>query len=244
MRIAVLADVHGNIDALHAVIADLKQQSPDLTVNLGDCLSGPLWPAETADLLMDLGWPTVRGNHDRWLTAPPDPVGPWEADTLPQLTAAHHAWLAALPATLTIGDAFLCHATPRSDTTYWLHELRPDGSFAETPTARIAGQADGIVQSLLLCGHTHIARAVRLDDGRLAVNPGSVGCPGFEDDRPVYHRAEAGLPHAAYAVLDQTPHGWAVSFRRIPYDTRRAVAHAAARGRPDWASVLATGFLP
>jgi predicted phosphodiesterase len=244
MRIAVLADVHGNIDALHAVITDLKQQSPDLTVNLGDCLSGPLWPAETADLLMDLGWPTVRGNHDRWLTAPPDPVGPWEADTLPQLTSAHHAWLAALPATLTLGEAFLCHATPRSDTTYWLHELRPDGSFAETPTDRIAGQAEGIAQSLLLCGHTHIARAVGLDDGRLAVNPGSVGCPGFEDDRPVYHRAEAGLPHAAYAVLDQTPDGWAVAFRRIPYDTRRAVSRAAARGRPDWTSVLATGFLP
>ena len=243
MRIAVLADVHGNVDALRAVIADLKQQSPDLTVNLGDCLSGPLWPAETADLLIDLGWPTVRGNHDRWLTAPPDPVGPWEADTLPHLTAAHHAWLAALPATRIVDDAFLCHATPRSDTTYWLHELRPDGSFAETPPDRVARQADGIAQSLILCGHTHIARAVRLADGRMVVNPGSVGCPGFEDDTPVYHRAEAGLPHAAYAVLDRMAQGWAVSFRRIPYDTRRAVARAAALGRPDWASVLATGFL-
>ena len=244
MRIAVLADVHGNIDALRAVTADLKQQSPDLTVNLGDCLSGPLWPAETADLLMELGWPTVRGNHDRWLTAPPDPLGPWEADALPHLTVAHHAWLAALPATRVVEDAFLCHATPRSDTTYWLHGLRPDGSFAETPQDRIAGQAEGIAQSLILCGHTHIARAVRLADGRMVVNPGSVGCPGFEDDAPVYHRVEAGLPHAAYAILDRMPQGWAVTFRRIPYDSRRAVARAAARGYADWASVLATGFLP
>ena len=244
MRLAVLADAHGNIDALRAVITDLKQQSPDLTVNLGDCLSGPLWPAETADLLMDRGWPTVRGNHDRWLTAPPDPPGPSDAAALPHLTADLHAWLAALPPTLIVGDIFLCHGTPRSDTAYWLQEVRPDGSLAETPPDRIAGQADGIAQSLLLCGHTHIARAVRLNDGRLAVNPGSVGLPGFEDDAPVYHRAEAGLPHAAYAVLDRVPHGWAVSFRRIPYDTRRAVALAAARGRPDWASVLATGFLP
>ncbi len=86
MRLAVLADVHGNLDALHAVLDDLKTQSPDLTVNLGDCLSGPLWPAETADLLIGLGWPTVRGNHDRWLIAPPDPVGPWEADALPHLS--------------------------------------------------------------------------------------------------------------------------------------------------------------
>ena len=78
----------------------------------------------------------------------------------------------------------------------------------------------------------------------MVVNPGSVGCPGFEDDAPVYHRVEAGLPHAAYAILDRMPQGWAVTFRRIPYDSRRAVARAAARGYADWASVLATGFLP
>jgi predicted phosphodiesterase len=251
MRIAVLADVHGNIDALHAVLADLKQQSPDLTVNLGDCLSGPLWPAETADLLMDLGWPTVRGNHDRWLTAPPDPVGPWELDTLPHLTAPlpdltphHHSWLASLPATMIVEDAFLCHATPQYDTVYWLHEVRPDGSFAETPPDWVARQAEGVSQSLILCGHTHIARAVRLADGRMVVNPGSIGCPGFEDDEPVYHRVEAGLPHAAYAVMDLTRNGWAVAFRRIPYDSSRAVARASSRNRPGWASVLATGFLP
>ena len=48
MRLAVLADIHGNLDALQAVLADLARQSPDLIVNLGDCLSGPLWPLETA----------------------------------------------------------------------------------------------------------------------------------------------------------------------------------------------------
>jgi diadenosine tetraphosphatase ApaH/serine/threonine PP2A family protein phosphatase len=244
MRLAVLADAHGNIDALRAVITDLKQQSPDLTVNLGDCLSGPLWPAETAGLLMDQGWPTVRGNHDRWLTAPPDPPGPWEADALPHLTKLHHAWLDALPATRVVDDAFLCHATPQSDTTYWLHEARADGAFARSLLPRITPRAEGISQSLILCGHTHIARDVHLADGRMVVNPGSVGCPGFDDDAPVYHRAEAGSPHAACAVLDRTAGGRAVSFRRNPHDTRRAVALAAARGRPDWASVLATGFSP
>jgi diadenosine tetraphosphatase ApaH/serine/threonine PP2A family protein phosphatase len=193
---------------------------------------------------MDLGWPTVRSNHDRWLTAPLDPLGPCEADTLPHLTAAHHACLAALPATRVVDDAFLCHATPRSDTTYWLYELRPDGSVAGTPPDRIAGQAGGVAQLLILCGHTHIARAGRLADGRIVVNPGSVGCPGFEDDAPVCHRAEAGLPHAVNAVLDRMPQGWTVTFRRIPYDSRRAIARAAAGGCADWASVLAAGFLP
>jgi predicted phosphodiesterase len=241
VRLAVLADVHGNLDALHAVLDDLRTQSPDLTVNLGDCLSGPLWPAETAELLIGLGWPTVRGNHDRWLTAPPEPVGPWEADALPCLTAAHHRWLAALPPTLTLENIFLCHATPASDTTYWMHDVRPDGVFAPSPAERVAALAGDLSSQLFLCGHTHLAAAVRLDDGRLIVNPGSVGCPAYEDDHPVYHRAEAGTPHACYAVLDRRGADWAVSFRRIPYDTTRAIARA--HFRPDWVSALATGRL-
>jgi predicted phosphodiesterase len=241
MRLAVLADVHGNLDALRAVLDDLTAQSPDLTVNLGDCLSGPLWPAETADVLIGLGWPTVRGNHDRWLSAPPDPVGPWEADTLPQLTAAHHRWLATLPPTIALDGVFLCHAAPRSDTTYWLHDVRPDGTFAPSAPDRATALAEGIDAPLLLCGHTHLAAALRLDDGRLIVNPGSVGCPAYEDDHPVHHRAEAGTPHACYALLDRRGSDWAISFRRIPYDTTRAAARA--QGSPEWVSALTTGRL-
>lgn len=242
MRLAVLADVHGNADALRAVMADLAAQSPDLTVNLGDCLSGPLFPAETADLLMAEGWPTVRGNHDRWLVAPPDPPGPWEQDALPALTDGHLAWLKTLPPTLVLDDALLCHATPADDTTYWLHHVRPDGTFAPSPLSRVAALAGDAPQSLLLCGHTHLAQAMRLPDGRLIVNPGSVGCPAYEDDHPVPHRVEAGTPQPAYAILDRKGADWSVAFRRLPYDTSRAVR--AARNRSDWASALATGWLP
>ncbi len=67
MRLAVIADIHGNLLALDAVLADIAARGVDLTVNLGDCVSGPLWPAETAARLMALGLPTVRGNHDRWV---------------------------------------------------------------------------------------------------------------------------------------------------------------------------------
>ncbi len=244
MRLAVLADVHGNLDALNAVLDDLALQSPDLTVNLGDCLSGPLWPGETADLLMQLGWPAVRGNHDRWLVERPSPLGPWEADSLPHLKPAQLDWLATLPATRRIDDIFLCHATPQDDTTYWLHDVRSDGLFAPSAPARVARIAGEVEAGLLLCGHTHLAAAVRLPDGRIVVNPGSVGCPGFEDDHPVYHRAEAGTPHACYAILDAVRGGWSVAFRRVAYEPRRAADLAAARGRPDWAGVLATGWLP
>ena len=59
MRIAVLADIHGNLPALEAVVADLQNRRADQIVNLGDCVSGPLWRKETAELLMALDWPTV-----------------------------------------------------------------------------------------------------------------------------------------------------------------------------------------
>ncbi|MEC9404502.1 MAG: metallophosphoesterase family protein, partial [Pseudomonadota bacterium] len=65
MKIAVVSDIHGNVLALEAVLADLKLEAPDLIVNLGDCISGPLWPEETAAILREAAWPTVRGNHDR-----------------------------------------------------------------------------------------------------------------------------------------------------------------------------------
>jgi len=242
MRLAVLADVHGNADALRAVMADLAVQSPDLTVNLGDCLSGPLFAAETADLLMAAGWPTVRGNHDRWLVTPPEPPGPWEADALPSLTAAHLAWLGTLPPTLVLDDVLLCHATPTDDTTYWLHHVCPDGIIAPSKLSRVAAPAGDGTQALMLCGHTHLAQAVRLRDGRLIVNPGCIGCPAYEDDHPVPHRVEAGTPHAAYAIVDRKGQDWSVTFRRLPYDTSRAVQ--AARNRADWVSALATGWLP
>ena len=67
MRIAVLADIHGNLRALEAVLADLPRRGADLVVNLGDCFSGPLQPAEVADWLMAFGWPTGLGNQDRSL---------------------------------------------------------------------------------------------------------------------------------------------------------------------------------
>ena len=67
MRIAVVADIHGNVRALRAVMDDLKEVAPDRVINLGDCVSGPLEAAETADLLISLAWTTVRGNHDRQL---------------------------------------------------------------------------------------------------------------------------------------------------------------------------------
>jgi hypothetical protein len=121
-RIAVLADIHGNLRALEAVLADLPRRGADLVVNLGDCLSGPLQPAEVADRLMALGWPTLRGNHDRQLLDRPiETMIPSDAFTATRLTAAHRAWLAGLPPVLRpAADVFASPGTPADDLTYAL----------------------------------------------------------------------------------------------------------------------------
>ena len=65
MNFAAIADIHGNLLALEAVLADIARRGISTIVNLGDLLSGPLWPAETADRLQSLNLPTVSGNHER-----------------------------------------------------------------------------------------------------------------------------------------------------------------------------------
>src|SRR5690349_16895184 len=105
MRIAVLADIHGNLGALEAVQADIAKRSPDVVVNLGDNVSGPLQAAATtADVLMQQDyaciWVQIRGNHDRQLMdRAPDKMGPSDRAAHAQLNSRHLTWLAALPPT-------------------------------------------------------------------------------------------------------------------------------------------------
>jgi putative phosphoesterase len=243
MRLAVLSDIHGNSAALDAVVDDLSRQDVGAVVNLGDCLSGPLDPAGTADRLMGLGLPTVAGNHDRaLLDRPPQAMGLWEQWTWPDLTPAHLDWLRALPPLLERDGILLCHATPAADDRNWLHVRGPDGWMRRADAAHIEAQAEGRAERLMLCGHTHWPDMVRLSDGRLVVNPGSVGCPAYRDTRvdpPT--RMEMGTPHARYAILTERTGDWQVEFRAVPYDARRMAECAADRGAHDWAEALRTG---
>ena len=98
MRLAVIADVHGNLPALETILADIARRGADLTINLGDCVSGPLWPREAMDLLESSAIPSVRGNHDRWVAETPrERMYPSDAHAFDRLTPEQRRALGALP---------------------------------------------------------------------------------------------------------------------------------------------------
>jgi predicted phosphodiesterase len=182
MRVAVLADIHGNLPALEAVLAEPDMAAADAIVLNGDIATGPM-PAQTLDRLAELGdraiW--VHGNCERELIAAYDgvldPELP-EVARLPteygaaQLTARHRELMAGLPMTVSmqvpgLGGVVFCHASARSDTEMVLVDS-PIGHYR----AAFAGTAEPIV----VLGHTHMPFD-RLADRRRFVNPGSVGMP-------------------------------------------------------------------
>jgi diadenosine tetraphosphatase ApaH/serine/threonine PP2A family protein phosphatase len=245
MRFAAIADVHGNYLALQAVVADIRAQGIDDIVNLGDMASGPLDARRTMDALMALDAVHVLGNHDRYLVdRPAEKMGSWDRPAQAQLNAGHLDWLRAVPPTRVFRDqVFLCHATPASDEAYWLETVSPDGTVRMNSLPAIEAAASGVTQRLILCGHTHIARAVRLGDGRMVINPGSVGSPGYRDVHPFPHVIEAGTPDARYAILELADGAWRVTFRHVPYDHETMASLARCNGEAELAAALATGWI-
>ena len=245
MRVAVMSDIHGNLWALDAVLADIARRNVELTVNLGDILSGPLLPAETAERLMALGLPTVRGNHERQvLEHDPARMGASDRWAHDHIGPSHRAWIASLPSSMRLhDDVLMVHGTPASDLVYWMETVDPAGQRAAS-YSEVLGRAGDAQASLILCGHTHVPRSILLDDGRLVVNPGSVGLQAYDDDLPYPHKAENGTPHARYAIVERTGGAWSVEQYAVAYDWHAAADVAARHGRPDWAFALRTGRMP
>ncbi|ABS28313.1 metallophosphoesterase [Anaeromyxobacter sp. Fw109-5] len=242
IRLAALADIHGNVWALEAVLKDAKGQGADGFVNAGDLLSGPLDPAATADLLMSLDLPTVAGNHERQLLACEHAAGgPSDQYAFEHVSLRHRDWLRQLPSTLEVdGAILLCHGTPSDDRAYLLEEVER-GRVVRAPAAVVEARAAGAGQRLIVCGHSHQPGIHWLSDGRLVVNPGSVGLQAYDDDHPSFHVVENGSPHARYAICERTRSGWSVALRSVEYDHAAAVAAARRNGREDWARWLQTG---
>lgn len=242
MKLAVISDIHGNLPALDAVLADIQSQGIDQIVNLGDIVSGGLFPAETADRLMPLNMPTIRGNHERQLLEQEaSDMSLSDRHAFDRLHAAQWQWLKNLPAELTLHeDILMVHGVPGDDLIYLLEEVTAAG-VQPSSEARVLSLVADRNASLILCGHTHIPRKLRLADGRLIVNPGSVGLQAYDDDTPCSHVMESGSPHARYAIVERQNGEWNVEFKAIDYDWESAALVAIKNDRPDWLNALRTG---
>jgi putative phosphoesterase len=216
MRVAVLADIHGNLPALEAVLADVALTDADLLMICGDVASGPL-PIETLDVLRALHRARfVRGNADRGLVTAfdgeklprlPGPAVDWCAS---QLSREHRDFLASFTEPVAVdvdgvGRVLFCHGSPRSD---------EEMMTAETPDSRLREFLSGVEADVVVCGHTHMPFD-RVVDGVRIVNPGSVGMP-------------YGDPGAFWALL-----GPGVGFRRTDYDREAAATRIRRSTWPD-----------
>lgn len=201
--LALLYDVHGNLPALEAVLADAREAGARRWLLGGDYALFGAWPREVVVRLGELRGATwIRGNGERWVNAPaeaPPPVRPaarWCAEQLGPDTVAR---LAALPEQAVVDGMRCCHASPLSD----MLGLAPE------PTPLEDQALLDVREPLLVVGHTHIAFEREAAGGRRVLNPGSVGMP-FDGD-----------PRAAYALIDDDGR---IERRRVAYDH----AHAAA----------------
>jgi predicted phosphodiesterase len=247
-QLAVISDIHGNRWALEAVLNDIKQREIKHIVNLGDCFYGPLDPLGTAQILVGLDIPTVRGNEDRIIVETPvgNEISPTLQYVRKSLKPKHLQWLKRLKMTdVVYENFFLCHGSPKRDDEYLLVNVLETGIVQRKPgelTAALSGSSqDPLYPQVFLCGHDHVPCAVYLAERRLIVNPGSVGLPAYTDDLPYFHAREAGTPHARYSIISRSGDKWKVEDISIAYQWELAAKMAIQNDRPDWAKWLQTG---
>jgi putative phosphoesterase len=232
MRVAVLSDIHGNLTAFEAVLADIRQCSPDLVLHGGDLADGGSSPIEIVDRLRDLGWQGVMGNTDEMLVQPGSledfasqslaPPALWAAvrqiasATRDRLGEERLAWLRELPRVKTQEGFALVHATPES---CW---RAPAEEETDAELETIYGS---LGQPVVAFGHTH-RPSIRSIAGRpgLLINTGSVGL-SYDGD-----------PRASYLILEEsTP-----AIRRVEYNIEKELKALASCGLPgaDWTAKM------
>ena len=208
-RVAVLADIHGNIPALEAVAADIASQGVEEVLVGGDLVGRGPQGSEVIHRIRQLGWPSVRGNHEDYLLTfrrgqvPPDwleaeewSASRWMAD---ELADSDVPYMQSLPFSIRsrlLPHLHLVHASPQSNN---------DGIGPWTSRSRMQRHLDAIEESVLVCGHTHRTLQQRFADGQV-VNVGSVGLPFNADQR------------AQYAIFEVVAGETEIEFRQVEYD--------------------------
>jgi predicted phosphodiesterase len=224
MRVAVIADIHGNLTAMEAVLADIGKLAPDLVLHGGDLADGGSGPVEVVDLIRDRGWRGVMGNTDEMLVQASSledfagqsaaPAALWEAireiasATRYALGEGRLAWLGELPRVMVQEEFALVHATPES---CW---KAPAAGATDAELGEIYGPQG---RPVVVFGHTHRA-SIRSMDGwvKRLINTGSVGLP-YDGD-----------PRASYLVLEDG----VACIRRVEYDVERELKALACCGLP------------
>jgi putative phosphoesterase len=229
MRIAVLSDLHGNLLALDACLADLESQGgAEGIVVAGDlCLDGPK-PKKVLQRLEEIGAACVRGNKDRYLydDAAAEKLSSGEkaqaAWTRRELGERWLGWLRELPFALRIGEdenqLLIVHANPLNDDEH----LWPDADDATL--TRLVGDERA---TAIAFGHLHLPY-VRIWKGRMLVNVASAGLP------------KDGDPRACYAIFTERDAGWQVKHRRVAFDVKRVATQLADSGIPESGDLIAT----
>jgi len=209
VRVAALGDIHGNLPALDAVLAEVEAAAPDVVVCVGDLVGGP-YSSECLDRMIGLADVRfVRGNADRMVLEGTDAHGvDWERERAglgEERVAAIATWPLAVALVVDgLGRALFCHATPASDDPIYTRV---------TPEDEIAALFGPVEADVLVCGHTHVQFDRTLGSGLRLVNAGSVGMP-YEGRRGAF-----------WALL-----GPGVELRCTEYDVEAAAA--AIRERP------------
>ncbi|MFY9527523.1 MAG: metallophosphoesterase family protein [Candidatus Acidiferrales bacterium] len=234
MRIAIVSDIHGNRTAFDAVLADLRQTSPDLILHGGDLADGGASPAEIVDRIRDLGWQGVVGNTDEMLSTPESlkefanqspklqplfaAIQEMATATCEALEEERLAWLRALPRIQIHAPMVLVHASPESP---WRAPM-PEASDAELES--VYGP---LGQPIAVYGHIHRSY-IRSVPGMIVANTGSASL-SYDGDR-----------RAAYLLLDESK----PAIRRVEYDVDRELKALSGCGLPhaDWvAKILDSG---
>ena len=240
MRIGIIADIHGNLAALDAVLAALAADPPDELVCLGDVAATGPQPREVVARLRDLGCRTVMGNTDAWLISPPPSPAATDEDArrteeidrwcAAQLSAADLAVLRTFRPTVELplepDASLLCyHGSPRSF---------DDIIAATTPDDELAPMLAGHRASIMAGGHWHFQMLRRFQDATV-LNPGSVGL-AYDLD----HDGRATVPARADFALLAAEHGtMSIALKRVPYDQTATVRAMFEHGMPYaawWAS--------
>ena len=236
--ITVFGDIHANLPALEAVMADMDARGYEDRYCLGDLVGYGTFPNEVIEIIRETGYPTLMGNYDQGVgnnsddcgCAYTNPVSRALGDLSIAWSNAHttdenKAFLRALPFSipLQVGDLsiLLVHGSPRKINEYL---------FEDRPVRSLERLFEGSSIDVIVCGHTHIPYLRVLPGGKQVINAGSVGKP------------KDGDPRACYVVIRVEGKDLNVDFRRVPYDVERAAGAILASAMPDeYAAMLQMG---